>query len=134
MNSNKTVLSAILVVLLIIGTYFFLKDKHIIKSGDELGDILSEFNELYIQDSISGKVLYVVSQELRANNPLKTDMILYDHRKIWFRTKKSKSLQPNILNDFIQNDDSIFKKIGSDTIFIKRNQTLNFFLLDYNNE
>jgi hypothetical protein len=128
---NRFIITSIGILLLLIASYFFLKNKHIIYLGDELGDISSEFCELNLDDSVSGKVLYVVSQELRANNPLKTDMILYDHSKIWFRTKKSTAFKPKYFNEFIQNEDSIFKRIKSDTIFIIRNEERFYFILEY---
>ena len=134
MNKKKIItIAAVITVSIVVNSFllpdFFSQWKEL--KTNHLEEVESEFKKIVKEDSISGSIIYVISQDLRNNEKKRTDVILNTQEKIWFKTLKNKQYENSYLNELIKDNDSIFKRMNSDTLFLFQNDKKYYFILDY---
>ena len=107
-------------IILLIG-YFYAKFSF--RSLDYLDRENKKYTMVQTKDQFAGVIDSVYSSHGSAFVSLK------DSTKIWFEVSENKLYDKYLLCDFLQPNDSLFKKLDNDTLFVFRNQGSYFFKL-----
>ena len=98
-----------------------------VKTSFRILDYLERENHNYLmihnKDSINGLIDSVYSSHGGAFVTLKNS------NKIWFEVTENRLYEKYLLCDFLQPNDSLYKKADNDTLFVFRNRKFYFFKL-----
>ena len=90
-------------------------------------DYLDRENFKYTLVKSSNEVVGIIDSVYSSHGG--TFVTLKDSLKIWFVASENKMYKKHMLFDFVNNNDSLFKRINNDTLFVYRDKKKYYFIL-----